>query len=145
LCEAKSDNVWNFIIYVGQDTTFDDFLGNELYGSKISLELIAPLLNDGYRVTMDNWFSSPDLYSKLYSKQADDMGLLPQIRKIVPDKNKGGKIKKRRKCRSLQGQIDITKRKDKKDICLMSITHDEKLVQTRVQGQDVKKPNVVVD
>jgi hypothetical protein len=39
----------------------------------------------------------------------------------------------------------IMKRKDKKDICLMSITCDEKLAQTRVQDQDVEKPRVVVD
>jgi hypothetical protein len=34
----------------------------------------------------------------------------------------------------------IMKWKDKKDICLMSTTHDENLVQTRVWGQDIKKP-----
>jgi hypothetical protein len=36
-------------------------------------------------------------------------------------------------------------RKEKKDICLVSISHDEKLVQTRVRDQDVKKPRVFVD
>jgi hypothetical protein len=27
----------------------------------------------------------------------------------------------------------------------MGTTHDEKLVQTRIQGQDIKKPKVVID
>jgi hypothetical protein len=42
-------------------------------------------------------------------------------------------------------KVMIMKRRHKKDIYLMSITHDEKLVQTRVRDQDVKKPRVVVD
>jgi hypothetical protein len=42
-------------------------------------------------------------------------------------------------------KLMIMKRKDKIDICLMSITHDENLVQTRVQGQYIKKLRVVVN
>jgi hypothetical protein len=34
LCEAKSDYVWNFIIYVGQDTAFDDTLKMSLMVQK---------------------------------------------------------------------------------------------------------------
>jgi hypothetical protein len=42
-------------------------------------------------------------------------------------------------------KLMIMKRKGKKDICLTSIAHDEKLVQTRVRDQDVKKLRAVVD
>jgi hypothetical protein len=52
LCEAKS--VWHFIIYVGQNTAFNDTLKNEPYGSKVVLDLMGPLLNQGYHVTMDS-------------------------------------------------------------------------------------------
>jgi hypothetical protein len=45
LCEAKSGNVRKIIIYVGQDTAFDDSLGNEPHGSKIVLELMPPPLS----------------------------------------------------------------------------------------------------
>jgi hypothetical protein len=47
LCEAKSCYVWNFIIYVGLDTAFDDYLGNEPHGSKVVLELMAPPSQSG--------------------------------------------------------------------------------------------------
>jgi hypothetical protein len=80
LCEAESCYIWNFILYVGLDTTFDNYLGNEPHGSKVVLELMVPILNQGYRVTMNNWFSSPDLYSKIYSKQTNAMGTLRQSR-----------------------------------------------------------------
>jgi hypothetical protein len=45
LCEAKSSYVWNFNIYTGQDTVFDESLKNVPYGSKVVLQLMAPLLN----------------------------------------------------------------------------------------------------
>jgi hypothetical protein len=47
-------------MFVRQNIVFDKSLGNEPQGSKVVLELIAPLLNQGYRVTMDNWFSCLD-------------------------------------------------------------------------------------
>jgi hypothetical protein len=81
LCEAKSGYIWNFIIYIGQDTIFEKSLKNEPHGSKVVLQLKAPLLNQGYRVIMDNWFSSPDLFHKLCSKLTDAMGTLHQNRR----------------------------------------------------------------
>jgi hypothetical protein len=50
VCEAKSGYVWNFIIYTGQDTVFDESQKNEPYGSKIVLQVMAPLLNRGCRL-----------------------------------------------------------------------------------------------
>jgi hypothetical protein len=39
-------------------------------------------------VTIDKWFSSPDLYSKLCSKQTDNIGTQHQNRKEMPDEIK---------------------------------------------------------
>jgi hypothetical protein len=50
LCEAKSGYVWNFIIYTGQATVFEESLKNEPYGSKVVLKLMAPLLNQEYHL-----------------------------------------------------------------------------------------------
>jgi hypothetical protein len=63
----------------------------------------------------------------------------------VPDEKEGKNIKKGENITVCKDKLMIIKRKDKKDICLMSTTHDEKLVQTRVRDQDMKKPKVVVD
>jgi hypothetical protein len=48
LCEAKYGYVRNFTIYTVQDTVFDEFVKNEPYGSRVVLQLMAPLLNQGY-------------------------------------------------------------------------------------------------
>jgi hypothetical protein len=63
----------------------------------------------------------------------------------VPDEIKNAKFKKEKMCQYTWKKLVIMKRKDKKDICLMSVTHDEKLVQTMVRDQDIKKLRVVVD
>jgi hypothetical protein len=93
---------------------------------------------------MDNWFSRPDLYRKLCSRQTDAMGTLRQNRKGVTDEIRKTQLKKENVA-VYKDKLMISKWKDKKDICLMSTTYDEKLVQTRVRGQDVKKPKVVDD
>jgi hypothetical protein len=94
LCEAKSGYVWNYIIYIGQDIVFHRSIKNEPHGSKVVLQLMAPLLNHEYHVIMDNWFPSPDLFHKPCSKQADAMGTLHQNRKGVPADIKRAKLKK---------------------------------------------------
>jgi hypothetical protein len=38
LCEAKRGYVWNFTIYVGQDTAVDSSLCNDPYGSIVVLK-----------------------------------------------------------------------------------------------------------
>jgi hypothetical protein len=42
-------------------------------------------------------------------------------------------------------RLMIRKWKDKKDVCLISTTHDDKMFQTRVQGQVLEKPKVITD
>jgi hypothetical protein len=93
-CETKSGYVWNFIIYTGQDTVFGKSLKSEPWGSEVVLQLMAPLLNQGYCIKMDKWFSSPDLFHKLCSKQTDAMGTLSQNRKGGSAEIKRAKLKK---------------------------------------------------
>jgi hypothetical protein len=45
---------------------------------------MAPLLNQGYLVIMDNSFSSADLFYKLCSKQTATIGTFHKKRKGIP-------------------------------------------------------------
>ena len=145
LCEAKSGYVWNFLVYVGKETVFDESLKDEAYGSKVVLELMSPLLNQGYMITMDNWFSSPDLFEKLCKNETDAIGTLRQNRKGVPAEIKQAKLKKGEHVSAYKDKLMIMKWKDKKDICLMSTTHDARMVSRSVRSQDLTKPKVVLD
>jgi hypothetical protein len=61
----------------------------------------------------------------------------------VLDEIKKSKFKKGENMPEYKGKLMIMKTKAKKDICLTSITHVEKLVQTRFRDQDFKKPRAV--
>jgi hypothetical protein len=87
---------------------------NEPYGPEIVLQLMAPLLNQGYRVIPDNWFSSSDLLYKLYSKQTDAVGTLRQNRNGVPAEIKSAKLKKRELVSVYEDKLMIMKWKNKK-------------------------------
>jgi hypothetical protein len=110
-----------------------------IYGSKV-VHLMAPLLNLGHCVIMDNWFSSPDMFHKLCSKQTDAMGTLCQNRKGVPAEIKNIKLKKVQLVSVYKDRLMITKWKNKKDVCLISTTHDAKIVPTRVEGKTWRSP-----
>jgi hypothetical protein len=43
---------------------------------------------------VDNWFSSPDLFHKLYSKEMDAVGTLHLNRKGVPNETQNALLKK---------------------------------------------------
>lgn len=64
----------------------------------------------------------------------------------IPTYNKEGNIEKGRICVSLQRQTDDNEiERQKTDLRFISITLGNKVIPSRVQGQDVKKPRVVND
>ena len=84
LCESSTGYLFGFIIYTGGDTNyvapdnivltkpFDSF-GNP---SKVVLSLLAPYLNKGYSMTLDNFYTAPELAKVLYINKTDVYGTL---------------------------------------------------------------------
>ncbi|GFV68128.1 piggyBac transposable element-derived protein 4 [Trichonephila clavipes] len=85
LCEAKSGYVWSSIIFTGRGTLFDEeFLKPEFSKSmQVVLTLMKPLLNKGYCVTLDNYYS-PILTNTLVKYKTDSYGMINLNRKEVP-------------------------------------------------------------
>jgi hypothetical protein len=74
------------------------------------------------------------------------MGTLRRNRKGVPAEIKSAKLKKKGELVSdYKHRLMIMKWINEKDICLISITYDNKMVPTRVRGQDAERPNVIID
>ena len=83
LCESDTAYLWKFIIYTGAETiypvpnipllkSFDDYK----IPSKIVLSLMNGLYNQGYNVTLDNLYTSPELLRLLFHHQTDSYGTL---------------------------------------------------------------------
>ncbi|GFW21214.1 piggyBac transposable element-derived protein 4 [Trichonephila clavipes] len=147
LCEAKSGYVWSSIIFMGRGTLFDEeFLKPEFSKSmQVVLTLMKPLLNKGYCVTLDNYYSSPILTDPLVKYKTDSYGMISLNRKEVPSYVKSKKLKRGETIAFRCGKALILKWKDKKDVSLISNIHNSEMIAVRSSREEKLKPKIVVD
>lgn len=147
LCESETGYVYNFFIYTGSSTQY----GNSIYpdepvSSRVVLELSHSLLNKGYCLYLDNYYTSPDLTDKLIRRRTDCVGTMRVNRKGIPTEIKSKKLQKGNHIAMYRRKQMIMKWKDKRDIVMTSTIHDDS--KTLVKGKGglmVEKPTVVLD
>jgi len=66
LCESQTGYIWNSVLYTGKGTKFNDKYGEYGISTSSVLSLIDGLLGKGYCVTMDNFYTSPELLKFLF-------------------------------------------------------------------------------
>lgn len=151
LCEAKTGYVWNILIYTGKDTE----LSPEVQGRDISectkptrivLTLADNLLKKGYRLVVNNYYGSPELFNILSSLQTDGLGTTRINRKGLPAEVTKKKLARGETASALKGRLLCLKWHDKKDVTMLSTTHDNAMVEILDRRRQAKqKPQVVVD
>ena len=80
--EVETSYVWNLLVYVGKGTDYeykiarilDEEKQNFTKPTSIVLRLIAPMLNQGYTLGVDNFYTSPKLIDVLIANQTDCIG-----------------------------------------------------------------------
>ncbi|XP_046998526.1 piggyBac transposable element-derived protein 4-like [Schistocerca americana] len=93
LCENTSRYIWDFLVYIGEDTNYGIHYPDEKITSRIVLELAHDLLGKRHCIYLDNWYTSIDLVDKLTSNITDVVGTIGQDRKGFPDFIKKEKLK----------------------------------------------------
>jgi hypothetical protein len=68
--------VWNFTVYTGKDTTYGHRHPGEHTPLRIVLELAHNLLDKGYCLYRDNWYTSPKLEDNLCTRKIDVVGTI---------------------------------------------------------------------
>ena len=83
MCESESAYLSEFIIYTASSTDYGTFKHplpqsyNDLKSpTKVVLKLLEFCINKGYSVTVDNYYTSPELAKALLSLQTDCYGTL---------------------------------------------------------------------
>lgn len=106
---------------------------------------MGPLLDEGYCVTVDNYYNSPELVDKLIARKTDVYGTARPRRKEMPNfdtkRLRKGEIEafQRGKCLCLQW-------KDKKPVTFLSTVHSAGSTDvTNRKGEVVSKPIIVID
>jgi hypothetical protein len=146
ICESTSGYIWDFFVYLGKGTEYDAAMSpDEPMGSKVVYTLAKPLFGKGYCIHMDNFFSSPQLYKKLCENHTDAVGTLRSNRQGVPKQLVQTKLKQGELKSFYSDKIMVMKWKDKKDVYMISTTHDHSTKITGGEHARKAKPVVCCD
>jgi len=94
LCESSTGYVWNFIVYTGKDTIYGQRHPEEQTSWRIVLEVAQDLLDKGYCLYPENWYTSPKFVDTLCTRKTDVVGTMRTNRKEFPDFMKKARLKK---------------------------------------------------
>ncbi|XP_068122086.1 piggyBac transposable element-derived protein 4-like [Hyperolius riggenbachi] len=146
LCESSSGYIWNSVLYTGKGTRFSQTFSNYGMATSSVLTLMEPLLDQGYCVTTDNFYTSPELCELLVQNKTDCYGTVRPNRRNLPSSFASKKLRPGEIVAWQKGKMMALRWRDKKDVCLMSTVHNASttVVHTR-GGKDIPKPQVVMD
>ena len=116
--------VWKWKLYTGKEENIPTSdLG---LAHRVVLDLLddARLKNKGYRVFVDNFYSSPALFQDLLEEGFEACGTLRSNRKGIPEDVKTAKLRKGESHFSKDDSLLFMKWKDKRDVLMLSTFHD---------------------
>ena len=161
-CESSSGYLRGFIVYVGSETNYGDGGTMKLAKpfddyktpSKVVLSLLRSYDNKGYKVTLDDVYTSPELAAALFDHKTDSFGTLRKKEGLPNDfwswkpvKGEEPIIKFKNNQMVLRWD-DVTKTKKKKIVSMLFTMHTVRLADTgqlhRTTGEPIKKPDVIL-
>ena len=84
LCDEQG-YLWNSEVYTGKSDTTSDTSSHDLGKSgEVVVRLIRPLLNKGYHLYIDNYYTSPNLLEYLFDNKTLACGTLRKNRGKFP-------------------------------------------------------------
>ncbi|CAG2197406.1 unnamed protein product [Mytilus edulis] len=157
-CEARSGYCVAFDIYDADAerscSIYADTVGvaeDCTHTTKLVVGLLAfcGLLLKGYKVYLDNYYCSPELFNELDLLNTYACGTVRTNRKLVPKAfTEVKKLKQGQGIFRRMGNLLAIKFHDKRDVHMLSTMHEAKLIVTDRVNKDnepVLKPNLVVD
>lgn len=121
LCESDSGYCLNFKIYTGHDKISNDIDVN--VSESVVRDLSKLIINQGYTMYLDNWYSSPSVFEYLLQNNTNAIGTVRSNRKNMPKDLASLKLKKGEiAARSSRGVLAL-KWSDRKDVYLLSTKH----------------------
>ena len=89
------------------------------------LEVAQDLLDKGYCLYLDNWYTSPKLVDTLCIRKKDAVGTMRTNRKEFPDFVNRARLKKGETVAAFRKKQMIMNWKDKRDVIFISTFHDD--------------------
>ncbi|CAL1288876.1 unnamed protein product [Larinioides sclopetarius] len=123
LCEARSGYIWSSFIYTGKDMPLWQEASKYSTTTNIVMTLIENLLGQGYCVTLDNFYTSPELSEILLSYRTDVYGTLRSQRRGIPQEIRSRNLKRGEIIGYQKCKMCVFKYMNKKPICMLSTIH----------------------
>ncbi|KAK2578806.1 hypothetical protein KPH14_012835 [Odynerus spinipes] len=143
LCEAKTGFCSKFKIYTGEDKTDITDSASE----NVVMELAESVVNKGYTLCVDNWYSSPALFLRLLKQKTNVIGTVRKNRKYMPQDLPIDKLKLGEHVQKTCNGLLALRWKDKRDVYMLTTKHASvELTEVRNnQGRTKLKPTCVID
>ena len=133
LCET-SGYLWNSYEYLGKEPRAigdDQELIRKLGKSGVVIpRLIDGLLGKGYKLFVDNWYTSEALFAYLQEKQTAACGTARKNRLSLPASLKNPRLQKGEHAFWRKGDMLAVRFNDKKEIYFLSTMHQANIVET---------------
>ena len=152
LSDSSNGYIVNFKIYVGQDKCAKD---SGPVSAKVVYDLMnfCNLLDKGYNLFIDNWYTSPDLVFQLHQQHKTNVcGTVQCNRQNMPRDLLTSKLARGETCIKSYNNILCVRWKDKKDVTMLTTMHtNAELVDTGKikrcvkDGSEVEVPRIVID
>lgn len=152
LCESNTGYVYNFEVYSGKGTDLQlppcateiapEYLN---HSTKVVLHLMEGLLDKGFYLAMDSYYTSPPLFDFLVSHMTDAVGTLRKNRKGIPKEILKAKLKKGQDITMYKGKLMVMQWRDKKEVLMISTTHDAERKIVNEGNLEKSKPLVCID
>ena len=162
VCESDTGYLLRFIVYTGASTFYQEPV-EELYKqfndytntSKVVLSLLRGFYNKSYCVTLDNFYTSPEIAKELLSLETDCYGTLRKKQDLPSDFWQWKPVKGELPIAKYNGNIlvsrwsDVTKTKSVKIVSMLWTIHANILADSgkinRETNEPIRKPEVIVN
>lgn len=145
IVDCKTGVILDFIIYVGSGTEIDNYEELGISGS-IVMTLMKPYLGRGHNLYVDNWYTSPKLFSELHENKTGACGTVKSNRSGMP---KFKNVEKGQVEHLHEGSLLAIKWHDKRDVHMLTTINKDGVGPAKKKDpltkQTIFKPLAVLD
>ncbi|XP_040289776.1 piggyBac transposable element-derived protein 4-like [Bufo bufo] len=149
LCESTTGYTSAFQVYQGRDSELNPQgcpagLGTN---AKVVWELMGPLLQKGYKLFIDNYYTSIPLFQSLQEANTGACGTFRRNRRGFPQSLLAKKLQRGQSDALRSGNLLALRYKDRKYVLMLSTIHTEATVPVRERGSttDKQKPTCILE
>ncbi|XP_040177296.1 piggyBac transposable element-derived protein 4-like [Rana temporaria] len=145
LCDRATGYTYAFMVYKGKDTQLRPPECPEYIGSsgKVVWDLIHPLLEKGYHLYVDNFYTSLPLFHNLHRRKTPACGTVRKNRKGFPQKLLNVKLRKGDAASLRNEETLAVKWRGSREVYMLSTIHNDTCVEISRRNGPIQKPTCV--